>query len=66
MIVRLTPTDALELLKAGNARFVAGALQSKRYGPRVADFAGGQNPFAVVLGCPNGIYNVTAGVVAFG
>jgi carbonic anhydrase len=51
MIARLTPADALELLRAGNARFVAGTPESEPYGPRVADFAGGQNPFAVVLGC---------------
>ena len=51
MISRLTPADALELLKAGNERFVAGAPQFEPYGPRVAEFAGGQNPFAVVLGC---------------
>lgn len=51
MIARLTPAEALELLKAGNERFVAGTPQSEAYGPRAADFAGGQNPFAVVLGC---------------
>lgn len=51
MIARLTPAEALELLKSGNERFVAGTPLSEPYGPRVADFAGGQNPFAVVLGC---------------
>lgn len=51
VISRLMPADALELLEAGNERFVAGAPQFEPYGPRVADFAGGQNPFAVVLGC---------------
>jgi carbonic anhydrase len=51
VIARLTPADALELLKAGNERFVSGTPHSEPYGPRVADFAGGQNPFAVVLGC---------------
>jgi carbonic anhydrase len=51
VISRLTPAEALELLKAGNERFVAGTPQSEPFGPRVGDFAGGQNPFAVVLGC---------------
>ncbi len=51
VIARLTPADALELLKAGNERFVAGTPQSEAFGPRIADFAGGQRPFAVVLGC---------------
>jgi carbonic anhydrase len=48
---RPTATEALELLKAGNARFVAGAPIAEPYGPRVAELAGGQQPFAVVLGC---------------
>lgn len=51
VIARLTPADALELLKAGNEHFVAGTPRCEPFGPRVADFAGGQNPFAVVLGC---------------
>lgn len=51
VIARMTPAAALELLKAGNERFVAGTPQSEPCGPRVADFAGGQSPFAVVLGC---------------
>jgi carbonic anhydrase len=51
VIARLTPAEALELLKAGNERFVTGAPQSEPYGPRVADFADEQRPFAVVLGC---------------
>jgi carbonic anhydrase len=48
---RSTPADALELLKAGNARFVAGMPQGEPYGPRAAELARGQNPFAVILGC---------------
>jgi carbonic anhydrase len=51
VIARLTPAEALELLRAGNERFVAGTPHSEPFGPNVADFAGGQNPFAVVLGC---------------
>jgi carbonic anhydrase len=50
-VITLTPGDALDRLKAGNARFVAGAPESDPYGPRVRDFAGAQNPFAAVLGC---------------
>ncbi|MGA8575773.1 MAG: carbonic anhydrase [Candidatus Cybelea sp.] len=48
---RTTPAEALELLKAGNARFVAGTPQAEPHGPRVAELAGGQSPFATVLGC---------------
>jgi carbonic anhydrase len=48
---RLNPDEALEQLKAGNLRFVAGNPNREPYGPQVADLARGQNPFAVVLGC---------------
>jgi carbonic anhydrase len=47
----LTPAQALELLKAGNARVMAGTPESEPYGPQVSDFAGEQKPFAVVLAC---------------
>jgi carbonic anhydrase len=47
----LSPAGALDLLKAGNARFVAGTPASEPYGRRVRDFAGEQSPFAAVLGC---------------
>lgn len=50
-MIGLPPADALDFLKDGNARFVAGAPESAPYGPRVRDFAGAQNPFAAVLGC---------------
>ena len=50
-MITLTPADALDRLKDGNARFVAGTPESDPYGPRVRDFAGAQNPFAAVLGC---------------
>jgi carbonic anhydrase len=46
-----TPADALERLKAGNARFMAGTPEHEPYGPRVSQFAGEQKPFAVVLAC---------------
>ncbi len=48
---RLTSAEALDQLKAGNARFLAGTPQSEPYGPRIGDFARDQSPFAVVLGC---------------
>ena len=47
----LSPAGALELLQAGNARFVAGTPRSEPFGARVAALANGQRPFAVVLGC---------------
>jgi carbonic anhydrase len=46
-----TPSEALELLRAGNARFVAGTPDREPVGPRLAELAAGQSPFAVVLGC---------------
>lgn len=48
---RTTPAQALELLKSGNARFASGAPQAEPYGPRIAELASGQSPFATVLGC---------------
>lgn len=39
------------MLEAGNARFVAGTPDVEPFGPRLADLARGQRPFAVVLGC---------------
>jgi carbonic anhydrase len=51
VISRRTAAEALALLKAGNARFVAGTSQCEPYGSRVAELAGAQNPFAIVLGC---------------
>ena len=47
----MTPTQALERLKAGNGRFVSGqSLQRDLAAERVAT-ASGQYPFAVVLSC---------------
>lgn len=51
VLSRLTPADAVEQLKAGNMRFVAGESQCGPYGPRVAEFAADSYPFAVILGC---------------
>jgi carbonic anhydrase len=47
----LTPAEALEMLKEGNARFVSGEMLDRDYMAQVAQTAGGQYPFAVVLGC---------------
>lgn len=51
MLSHSTPADAVELLKAGNMRFVTGESQRGLYGPRIAEFADDTHPFAVVLGC---------------
>ncbi|MBV8345951.1 MAG: carbonic anhydrase [Candidatus Eremiobacteraeota bacterium] len=50
-MAELTPADALERLRAGNARFVAGTPRSEPFGARMAQLANGQSPFGVVLGC---------------
>jgi carbonic anhydrase len=47
----LTPMEALEMLKEGNERFVNGAMLDRDLMAQVAQTAGGQYPFAVVLGC---------------
>ncbi len=50
-MAELTPADALELLKGGNARFVACTPRWEGFGARIAGLANGQSPFGVVLGC---------------
>jgi carbonic anhydrase len=47
----LTPDRALELLKAGNERFVSGNMMQRDYMNQVEQTATGQYPFAVVLSC---------------
>jgi carbonic anhydrase len=47
----VTAADAVELLKTGNMRFVAGKPEWGPYGPGVAQFANDPYPFAVVLSC---------------
>ncbi|WP_084959925.1 carbonic anhydrase [Thermoactinospora rubra] len=47
-----TPTEAFELLLAGNRRFVAGAPEHPNQdATRRAEIAPGQRPFAVLFGC---------------
>ncbi len=49
---RYTPTDALDLLMAGNVRFSSGLCEHRNAGTsRVHDTAQGQTPFAIVLAC---------------
>ncbi|MFO7551356.1 MAG: carbonic anhydrase family protein [Haliea sp.] len=47
----LAPADALQLLKAGNARFVAGEMLQRDLGDQVSATAAGQYPHSIVLGC---------------
>lgn len=49
---RYTPTDALDLLMAGNVRFSSDLCEHRNAGTsRVHDTAQGQAPFAIVLAC---------------
>ena len=48
----VTPDEALNRLKAGNERFASSKEStSKPVAARRAETAGGQNPFAIVVGC---------------
>ncbi len=51
MPTALSPAQALESLKAGNARFVAGTPQTDPLDAGVLELASGQSPHAIVLGC---------------
>ena len=46
-----TPAEALQLLRRGNERFVAGRLVHQDLLAQVATTSKGQKPYAVVLGC---------------
>lgn len=48
---KMTPGKALELLKAGNDRFVKGDMVNRDLREQVSTTAGGQFPFAVILTC---------------
>ena len=47
----LQPAHAVQLLKAGNARFLNGAPLNRDLHAQVAETAGGQYPFAAVVSC---------------
>ncbi len=47
----MTPQQALEELREGNARFVAGTPRARNFPAEVKATASGQYPFAVVLSC---------------
>jgi carbonic anhydrase len=47
----LTPDAALARLMAGNARYVSGVAKRHDFAHEREALAGGQNPFAAVLGC---------------
>lgn len=46
-----SPSEALALLEAGNARFVAGTSRREVPNPRSVQLEQGQRPHSVVLGC---------------
>jgi carbonic anhydrase len=46
-----TAEQSLQLLKEGNARFVAGESHHEGYTARRLELVAGQSPFAIVLGC---------------
>jgi len=48
---RMTPSEALEQLKAGNERFLTGKMLSRDYNRELIETADGQFPFAAILGC---------------
>src|SRR5215207_7806038 len=48
---KMTPGQALELLKAGNKRFVEGCMVNRDLREQVSATAGGQYPFAAILSC---------------
>jgi carbonic anhydrase len=52
-MISIAARDALERLRAGNGRFVAGAtgLDTWMHHARRHEFVEGQEPFAVILGC---------------
>lgn len=48
---RLSPTEALNALMAGNARYVANQPNALNYLPSRAAAPAGQAPYAIILGC---------------
>lgn len=48
---KLQPLEILEILKAGNVRFVAGQSQQTNYIEQASATSGGQSPMAVIVNC---------------
>ena len=48
---KMSPQEAIDKLRAGNARFVAGKTRARDLQAEVRSTAGGQYPFAVILSC---------------
>jgi carbonic anhydrase len=48
---RMSPQEAIDKLRAGNARFIAGKTRARNLQEEVRATAGGQYPFAVILSC---------------
>jgi carbonic anhydrase len=48
---RMTPSEALEQLKAGNKRFLSGKTLARDFTSEIEETATGQFPFAAILGC---------------
>ncbi len=48
---QLNPTEAIELLKAGNARFVEKSPLARDYSAQISDTASGQFPLAAIVSC---------------
>src|SRR5271156_4600427 len=47
----LSPDEALERLKKGNERYVAGVMKRHDFSSERGVLAGGQNPYAGILSC---------------
>jgi len=47
----ISPSQAVEILKEGNARFVSGETISRDHRSQVSQTSGGQYPFAAVVSC---------------
>ena len=50
-LAEITPAKALELLKAGNRRFVEGRRKARDLSMQTVQTSDSQYPFAVILGC---------------
>lgn len=48
---KLTPDEAIQILKEGNERFVKDMRADRKYSKQVIDTSSGQFPFATVLSC---------------